>query len=830
MHVKIVGFKCHLDAQYDFDANAMILLKGPSGVGKSTILQAIYWCLYGSMKGISNNTGIMKKCSVTLQINQMIIHRQKGPVDLSITYPDPNGQEVTYKNDVAQQVINQTFGSKDLWKSCSYIEQKDRCSLLSGSGSERLALLNQLSFAQDDPKIYIERIDTELKAVNKQFTEKQAEFTAELNLFTQQLATRQAKFTLSESDILIIKNKISEQEKESERLYQEVLAHQRISGSYQTLKDQISNLNKVIPSESSYDISHYEKSNQQLNTEIQSLRNLLTDINHYTSIQQQLNTYNSQLLQKQQELSTVEKLISDLLMRINPNELKLSVTDQMIWQVSQQENQRQANLNDCSSLKCEYNLESIQQRITELHSVINKYQMLEMHKKTFSDLSALKNQLSTVQMSESLSDLENQKNNLMAEISELKKGLELLQCPSCLKSLRYINQNLILADGQPVNPQQINQKSVELTQIQNKINQFHHMNSLQNKISSLEQQLVNVTIFDQQIDIQQIKMDLSRLMKIQIIPLVTYDSATLRRIHEQNKLNQDHQLLLVKMDNLNHIITELQNKINEIRLPTVPSNNGQDILLSIKRSEDKLRTLNNEHQKYLQLQAEIAQANQGLTRLNSQLAEVEKLLKPNSQQEYQACLTLIKEFKTKLDDGMYGNMIVAKQKQLEIQRSEVMNLNQDLTTLQRLKQKAIEVECKQLQDTVDTINVSIEDMLPLFFNEPIVVLLQLYKTLKTKKETRPGLNIVIKYKGAEYDNINQLSGGEGDRISLALVLALNAVSNSPLILLDECVSSLDGPLKESCIEAMKTLQNKTIICVDHEGTEGFYDKTINIDN
>ena len=90
------------------------------------------------------------------------------------------------------------------------------------------------------------------------------------------------------------------------------------------------------------------------------------------------------------------------------------------------------------------------------------------------------------------------------------------------------------------------------------------------------------------------------------------------------------------------------------------------------------------------------------------------------------------------------------------------------------------------------------------------------------------VNSSIKYKGVEYDDIKQLSGGEGDRISLALILSLNQVSSSPIVMLDECISSLDGTLKEACINSMKTLSGKTIICVDHEGVEGYYDKTIEV--
>lgn len=172
--------------------------------------------------------------------------------------------------------------------------------------------------------------------------------------------------------------------------------------------------------------------------------------------------------------------------------------------------------------------------------------------------------------------------------------------------------------------------------------------------------------------------------------------------------------------------------------------------------------------------------------------------------------------------------MIKQQETLNAKRENVIKLNNELTSLQRLKQNAIETEYRQLQDTVDTINTALCDILPLLFDEPIVMSFQLYKTLKTTKEVKPGVNICIKYRGVEYDNINDISGGEGDRVSLAVLLALNSVSNSPIILLDECISSLDASIKEACIEVLKTFEGKTIICVDHEGTEGFYDKTVTI--
>lgn len=221
MYIKIVGFKCHIDTHYDFDLNSMILLQGQSGSGKSTILQAIYWCLYGNFRSVYNNTGQVKKCSVTLKINQLIIYRQKRPELLKVTITVPKNQnnqegieerleDQVYEDDVAQQIIDRAFGSKELWKSCSYIGQKERCSLLSGTASERLTLLNQLSFDMDNPKEYISRIDQELKTVNNSFLELQAGFTTELDLFTKQLSTKPVKNTLSDIEMEQLSTRIGD--------------------------------------------------------------------------------------------------------------------------------------------------------------------------------------------------------------------------------------------------------------------------------------------------------------------------------------------------------------------------------------------------------------------------------------------------------------------------------------------------------------------------------------------------------------------------------------------------------------------------------------------
>ena len=347
MHVKIVGFKCHVDTYYDFYSGDMILLKGPSGSGKSTILQAIFWCLYGSMRGIYNNTGQTKSCSVTLSINDLIIYRQKRPELLRVTIVSNNNNETNennYEDIVAQQIINQAFGTRNLWKSCSYVGQKERCCLLSGSSSERLTLLNQLSFEKDNPKEYISRIDQELKSINEKFLTTQAGFTAELKLFTQQMTERRVTVNINDDAIDKLYNNINKTETDIKSLYDKILEHERTKGSYDTLMEQIKRCEMQLGSYNNsnnkniYDENRYNIEINIIQSEIDKLRPMISKINTYEETKRRVETIKFQIDQVNTKINETNIKISSI--NGGNNSDNIVTNNEQIWHVSNQESQR----------------------------------------------------------------------------------------------------------------------------------------------------------------------------------------------------------------------------------------------------------------------------------------------------------------------------------------------------------------------------------------------------------------------------------------------------------------------------------------------------------
>ena len=124
MKLRLFGFRTHLDSEFEFKEGNLIMLKGPSGIGKSTILTAIFWVLYGGLNHIYNhNASASKKCFVSLEMLErqppLVVYRQKRPELFRVTLYPGTEKEQNYEDKVAQEYIDKEFGNRDVWQACS---------------------------------------------------------------------------------------------------------------------------------------------------------------------------------------------------------------------------------------------------------------------------------------------------------------------------------------------------------------------------------------------------------------------------------------------------------------------------------------------------------------------------------------------------------------------------------------------------------------------------------------------------------------------------------------------------------------------------------------
>jgi DNA repair exonuclease SbcCD ATPase subunit len=142
-----------------------------------------------------------------------------------------------------------------------------------------------------------------------------------------------------------------------------------------------------------------------------------------------------------------------------------------------------------------------------------------------------------------------------------------------------------------------------------------------------------------------------------------------------------------------------------------------------------------------------------------------------------------------------------------------------------LKEKILEAESIATINIISSINTHTQAFLEAFFpDNPISVILVPFK--ETKNGKKPQINIEIDYKGEEAD-IGTLSGGELSRVILAFGLALGEMFNTPLMMLDECTSSLDEDLTNDVMDGIRELfTGKLVLIIAHQITEGGFDRVI----
>ena len=296
---------------------------------------------------------------------------------------------------------------------------------------------------------------------------------------------------------------------------------------------------------------------------------------------------------------------------------------------------------------------------------------------------------------------------------------------------------------------------------------------------------------------------------------------------------------------------ELSKKIEELcGVPINPSSNLSTTLSGVtqldKEIEEKKRILS-ERWKEIEEKRRIWNETKQKWNLCERADRISELDRKISSLVYEDPLKVIhekEETKKKIEDiklRLYqsekAEELLREREVLEKQRENVITISHRVGIISKLKMMANELEHKRMVSILEVINDFSNEILSFLFDEPIKIDFMIYKTSKNarngdKEKTKPSIVYKLLYKGHEIDHVDQLSGGEGDRVSLAVTCAFFQFSKFPFLLLDEFASSLDLNTKEMAIKSLKTFlgiglnENKSILCISQDSVVGIYDHTI----
>ena len=134
MKIHLKHFRCYDNTEYDFGNSGLTLISGKSGVGKSSIMIAIQFALFGN--GSKLTMYGKSSCSVELEFDDLKIIRTKRPNRLVVND--------IYEDQAGQDIINKKFG--DTFNVTGYISQNALNSFILMSPLDKLGFLESFAF------------------------------------------------------------------------------------------------------------------------------------------------------------------------------------------------------------------------------------------------------------------------------------------------------------------------------------------------------------------------------------------------------------------------------------------------------------------------------------------------------------------------------------------------------------------------------------------------------------------------------------------------------------------------------------------------------------
>lgn len=786
MNLHLTNFKCYDKLELSFEEKSAVLLCGASGCGKSTILQAIAWILYGCIKKIAPFKSANAKTIGSLSLENMTITRTKNPKHLTFVH---NTQK--YENQEAQKKIDQVFGIYDVWLATSYVMQKKENFFLDTSNAKKMEVLNSIVFQYELPSTYIHMIDKSLEK-NKYLQE------VKLELLNKRLSS------FNEEELTLINN---------------IIDDEKTASDLQKLKLQ---LNDFMDVKKQRDINIAIKNNKE--SELHQLQFELTTLKHSFYFDY---PDDHLLLILKKDIFTIDdihyvediiKLLSNnnnLLKEKNKLEEKLSTliptkemyTHAYLEQIIKEEQQYITNEKILNAFELPHDQTEINECIEYFYEIIHSQDYLLLDEK----LSTLMKQYEVLQNDTNIDDFIEKNDHLKTKLSnyheQIKNASNALACPHCQCHVLLQQQKLVKVNSINNNTLVNMKKEIEslTTIIQNNntfIQQYH-------KDSALKMALDN--------EINTIRISLSTMSKPVYFQVLTFGEKeqtfdSIRKLKSIQLIDKP----IISSDTIKNAIdyTMCCEQLNAINLPKYYTFYDVNELSTI------CRKMKDHMYKYQHINEQI----------NTIIKKIDHIVIVNDPEE-QIINTKkdIAHLELLLTNHKKALLVMKEYDELTAFRGEVLSVSQRLEDLNKLKQYAVDIECKILQNIIDNINASLYDITSMLFQE-CTVELSLYKALKNKQENiKPCVHFTIYHKGNVHDSTNELSGGELDRLSLAITLALHKISPCPFIMFDELAASLNDEQKNIVISTIKEHTNCTTLYVQHGGIQGVFDTIIDVD-
>ena len=833
MKINIKNFKCWHEKSVEIKDEGIILLSGKSGKGKSSILDAIYFCLFGNgQKVISSGKN---NCQVSIEIDNIIITRTKKPNRLHLI-----NNEGEYEDDVAQSIINEMFG--ELFDVVSYVKQNGFNTFLKMSPTEKLEFVERALFSHTNiadikqkSKNYIKecndnlvscisRISTLKETVNTIRIPDKIDFPIKVKKEMYEKVEKNEKIKKKNCEILIQKNRVE--------LEQLKLIKEHVLILVQSETNKKTNLQK------------YDEQLDSLILKKLKLEKEFVGVEEYEElIKIKTYIYSCKEVEKlkekiKEDSKTYEELKED---EIQKNKTQIKSLIEKLWK----ENDRETTIENLSINK---------KYIEDLKKIKN----LKLSKCKLEDIS----DENIEQLKEKIEKSKNELKEIQNERQNLIKSKDIHKCPHCEK-------NIIITENGLEKSEHLHIKDIDLKIKENlKVEKM-----LTEMIKKLDAELSQKSTLHSKVqrideDIKEIEEEYEGLSDVQIEDMdnlleETTNEIKSDEIYLKNNESSEEQIKEIEKRIKNNIFTDsiksLETKLSKLKIEFEKLTKNLDIIdtknYGDKSIQDEIDIQNNLQNEINNTETQIKNyqilKNNTLKELEKEkylfqnkynLKEIPILIEIEEKlNKFIVEIDEIEEKYTKTIQNIeqiekYNNYIMSKDnydsllnklKDEEVKEKEYKNL---LSGASMLKDKISEAQSIAIINFIQSLNMHVNLHLETFFkDDPMNIEIESFKEAKNNKgPSKPQINLKIDYKAMECEPAS-LSGGERDRLDLAFTLALSEIFGSRILLLDECISSLDYETSSYVLEGIKdNYKGKNIIVVSHQANEGFFDEVLNI--
>lgn len=768
MKIELVNFGCWEKETFEFQDDGTNLISGRSGRGKTTVLRAVVFALFGIGRKVVREG--CTSCRVTVQFKDLKIVRTKGPCRLVVND--------VWEDAEAQAVLDERFGNAS---SC-YLEQNGAKSFVNMTPQQKLEFLEEITYAQANVGQLKERLNNLVKTNERT----QLSIESKVEILTGQLE----QFRCPAKPEL----EFSEPEDVDEGVQEAMNELERMEHEYVDVKNKIQQQEKM--------------------------RLLLERAE--TSLSLRLEERDKLVLEKKD----VERQIDAI--ELDKREDWKQVEEQILlhqeWEAKKCELERLEQIH-LHTIETERNqLETqIKQIQSTIENICDTYE-IEGKGRTTAFKKLVEEEQERKEMIATLHELEQkleQEQHLQTRLKQQEQELDELRiqagnfytCPSCSQNLALNHDALVCVQERTMDAKKAKKKLVKTEQAYN----------------NTKDQLVLMKSWKEQYN-----QLLSRLSDKIGRPGIEQDYE--RFVSEKSSLKEVKRSL----DKVEERFKGMGEQIQTLRTQVEDGTVEYDLEWSLDEVRERIEYNRQQRQERKSLKSRLERLNQTLHELDEQIqclrqereeytVQHDDTLQSRLDTLYtmianqRTTITLLQRLQEYYERVAERTQLEERVKTFQTEKQELLSKHRQYTALKKYIATAEQIA---LQQTIHSINVSVQHYLDGFFKEePLVAQLYLIKNKGTKKEKQQ-LGIEVIYKGMSMEP-SRLSGGEYDRLNLAFVLTLTEMNKSPILLLDECLRSLDQETAEqTCAYIKKPHPHSTVILVAHQIVTGFFDRVI----